>query len=105
MELKVKINLRKNKYEYKVNFLEMEFETLKIEVCLSKSKLEIAISNINQILKNKGSATLNELLLLVVFYHLRQNLLFRAILFLSGFYNALFQTSKFLHNSKLIRED
>ena len=50
-----------------IDFLGLEFDTLQIEACLSKNKLNKAIEEVTKILKKKSSTTHKELQSLVNF--------------------------------------
>lgn len=97
IDLGVGVNITKKQLRHIVDFLGLEFDTLKPEERLPKDNFERAIDGLERILKKRGSTTHEELQSLV-----RLRLFLRAAHFSDA---SMTLCGKYLHWSKPIKDD
>ena len=88
-----------------MDFLGLEFDTVKIEARLPKGKLEKAIKKVAKLLEKRISTTHEELQSLVGLFSFAAKVVYLGRAFLRPIYDKLAKGGKYLHWSKPIRDD
>ena len=96
-DLGVGVNGDKKQLGCIVDFLGLEFDTVKMEARLPKDKLEKAIKEVAKLLEKRSSTTHEELQSLIGFLSFAAKVIYPGRAFLRQLYDALAKGGKYLH--------
>lgn len=97
IDLGVRVNRDKKQLGYTVDFLELEFDIIKMKTRLSKNKLDKEIKRVAKLLEIRSSTTHKELQSLVGFFFFVAKVVYPAQKFFQWLYDALAKGRKYLH--------
>ena len=104
-DLGVSVNDEKKQTGCVVDFLGLEFDTLRMEARLPEDKLKKAIEGVARVLEKTSSTTHEELQYLVGLLSFAAKVVYPGQAFLRRLYDALAKGGKYLHWSKPIGDD